>query len=293
MPSTAPRLQLSSRRRVFAPLLLVLLAAIQVPPLLAAGGPREYIVGPNDVLAITVFDQPQLTGKYLVQADGTVTFPLLGRLKAGGLSMQQVEDDVRHRLTTGGYLTQPQVGVAVDQYRSQQVFVMGEVRQPGNFQFTGSMDVIEALARAGATTDRADEEAVIVRAQGERPPNLAALERATTTDDKAIIRVNLRELQMGGLAQNVALQSGDTIFVPRARSVFVSGQVRSAGEYVVRKGMTVRQVLALAGGVTDRGSSRRIQIIRHTDDAGDTTIAADLQDPVRPGDTIVVRDRIF
>ena len=85
---------------------------------------------------------------------------------------------------------------------------------------------------------------------------------------------------------------GDTIFVPRAESVFVSGLVRTAGEYVIRKGMTVRQVLALAGGVTERGSTRRIQIIRQVDGV-ETTVGANLQDAVRAGDTIVVRERFF
>src|SRR5262249_4401493 len=113
------------------------------------------------VLAITVVDQPQVTGKYIVRADGTFTLPLIGRLQAGGLSVQAVEDDVRERLAKG-YLKNPQVGVSVDQYRSQQIFVIGEVRQPGTLQFTGSMSVIEALARVGSTTERAGNEAIIV-----------------------------------------------------------------------------------------------------------------------------------
>jgi len=87
----------------------------------------DYIVGANDVLTVTVFDQPQLSGKYIVQADGTFNFPLLGRLKAGGLSMQVLENELRDRLLKGGFLKQPQVTVSVDQYRSQQIFVMGEV----------------------------------------------------------------------------------------------------------------------------------------------------------------------
>ena len=75
--------------------------------------------------------------------------------------------------------------------------------------------------------------------------------------------MNLQSLQSGGLSQNVALRAGDTIFVPRAETVFVSGEVRTPGEYVIRiSGMTVRQALALAGGVTERGSSRRVQIVR-------------------------------
>jgi polysaccharide export outer membrane protein len=205
--------------------------------------------------------------------------------------MQAVENQVRDALAKG-YLKNPQVGVSVEEFRSQQVFIVGEVRQPGILQFTGSMTMIEALARAGATTDRAGIEAVIVRTpEGASPPDAAALAR-TRKDDANVIRVNLETLQTGALTQNVTLQSGDTIFVPRAETVFVSGQVYRPGEYPIRAGMTVRQLLSLAGGVTDRGSTRRIQIIRQTD-GKETTIGADQQDTVRGGDTILVRERFF
>jgi polysaccharide biosynthesis/export protein len=266
---------------------------VVVQPARYTGQPAaDYRVGPNDVLAITVFDSPQLTGRYMVQADGSFTFPLLGRVNVGGLTVQAVENQVRETLAKG-YLKNPQVGVSVEEFRSQQVFIVGEVRQPGILQFTGSMTMIEALARAGSTTERAGVEAVIVRTpDGVSPPDAAVLARAQKGDDTNVIRVNLETLQTGTLSQNVTLRSGDTIFVPRADTVFVSGQVYRPGEYTIRAGMTVRQVLALAGGVTDRGSTRRIQIIRHTD-GKEATIGADQQDIVRGGDTILVRERFF
>jgi polysaccharide biosynthesis/export protein len=275
----------------------VLLAVLLVASLCAAQQLAEYVVGPNDVLSITVVDQPTLTGKFVVRADGTFTLPLIERVKAGGLTVQAVEDDIRARLDKG-YVKNPQVAVSVDLFRSQQIFVMGEVKQPGSLQFTGSMSLIEALARTGSTTDRAGMEALIVRPTGGVPPrepaplDAAAIDRARDSKDSEVIRVNIQNLQSGQLSQNVALRSGDTVFVPRAESVFVSGMIRTAGEYVIRKGMTVRQVLALAGGVTERGSEGRIQIIRQVD-GNETTISVTLQDMVRAGDTVVVRERFF
>jgi polysaccharide export outer membrane protein len=107
------------------------------------------------------------------------------------------------------------------------------------------------------------------------------------------IRVNLQGLQTGALSQNVPLQPGDTIFVPRAETVFVSGEVRTPGEYVIRtSGMTVRQALALAGGVTERGSSRRVQIIRVVN-GKEEAISVTQQTTVKAGDTIVVHERFF
>ena len=275
--------------------LLTVVLALNAPSLGSAqqAAAPDYIVGPNDVLAIMVVDEPQLTGKYIVRADGTFTFPLLGRLNAGGLRLQTVEDDVRTRLAKG-YLKNPQVGVSVEQYRSQQIFVMGEVRQPGSFQFTGQMRLIEALARAGSTTERARAEAVIVRLR----PGAQALEAVVpgplplNATDSDVIRIDLDKLQLGAIAENVPLQSGDTIFVPRAETFFVSGHVRTPGEFAMRKEMTIRQALALAGDVTERGSNRRIQIMRQVNGV-ETKVDANLEDPVRAGDNIVVRERLF
>jgi polysaccharide biosynthesis/export protein len=266
--------------------------ALQTGAMVEAEEPRPYIIGPKDVIAVSVFNQPQLTGRYVVESDGLFTFPLLGRLTASGLTLRALEDQLRERLARG-YLKDPQVTVTIDQYRSQQIFVMGEVRQPGPVQLTGPITLLEALARAGSITDRAGMEALIVRSpESPSTPDAAALERAQRSPGSETARVNLQSLQSGELTLNVALWPGDTVFVPRAEPVVVTGQVKSAGEYVLRRSMTIRQVLALAGGITDRGSTRRIQILRQVDGV-ETTIDASLQDAVRPGDTVVVRERLF
>jgi polysaccharide biosynthesis/export protein len=284
-------------------LVSLLVAALLAAPLVVfAQEANLYIAGPNDVLSVSVFGQAQLTGKYQVEADGTFTFPLLGRIKAGGLTLRAIQEELRSRLAAG-YLKDPQVSVATDQYRSQQIFVMGEVRQPGSLQFTGSMTLLEALARVGSTTERAGPEALIARSHtgGGAAPVPADLGRVTAPasddarvngTDAPVIRVNLEELQTGSLAQNIALRAGDTVFIPKAETVFVSGQVGRPGEYVILKSMTIRQVLALAGGVTDRGSTGRIQVIRRVN-GKETTVNVELHDSVRAGDTILVRERFF
>jgi len=269
-------------------LILFFLAMMQVAPP-AVGDPRLYIVGPSDVLTVTVYNQPQLSGKFAVEADGTLAFPLIGRVATGGLSIRAVEDKIRDGLATG-YLRDPQVIVTVDQYRSQQIFVMGEVRQPGSLQFTGSMTLIEALVRAGSTTERAGSEVVIVHSSSSS--EAAAWPQNPNAPSGDAIRVNLENLQRGVPSQNVTLRAGDTISVPRAETVFVSGQVRMPGEYVIRSVMTVRQAVALAGGLTDRGSNSRIQIVR-TVGGKEVTISVDLQKTVQAGDTIVVHERFF
>jgi polysaccharide export outer membrane protein len=115
---------------------------------------NDYVVGSQDVLTVTVFGEAELSGKYTVEQDGTFTFPQLGRVKAGGLTLRALEQDLKTKLADG-YLRNPQVAVAIENYRSQRILVLGEVRSPGEYQLTGEMTLLAALARAGSTTQTA------------------------------------------------------------------------------------------------------------------------------------------
>ncbi len=249
----------------------------------------DYVVGPQDVLTITSFDQDDLSGKFAIEADGTFTYPLIGRVKAGGLTLRAIEGAIKSQLKGDGYFKDPQVSVSVDTYKSQRVFIVGEVRTPGTYPLSGNTNLVEALARAGSTLPTASGEAVIVHAgESADGPTLP-----TQTDDKDLVRVNLRELENGAFSLNALLRDGDTVFVPRARSVYVFGQVKNPGAYSLQQqSTTVLQALSLAGGVTDRGSTARIKIIRAV--GGDTKeLKTKLTDLVEPGDTVVVSERFF
>jgi polysaccharide export outer membrane protein len=253
-------------------------------------GKGNYVIGSQDVLSITVWDQPDLSGKFTVEADGSFTFPLIGRIMAGGLTLRDLEGQLRKRLADG-YFKNPQVSVAVEQYRSQRIFVIGEVRTPGAYPLTGDMTLIEALARAGSTTMEAGGEAVIVRPPAGKAASAPLLPNQEEASE--VVRVNIRDLQGGQLSQNMALQDGDTIFVPRAETIYVFGQVKNPGAYPLKSmDTTVLQALSLAGGVTDRGSTNRIKIVRIVD-GKKVELSAKLGDPVKPGDTIIVRERFF
>jgi polysaccharide export outer membrane protein len=250
----------------------------------AAAQSSDYVIGPQDVLTIQVFDQADLGGKYTVEADGTFSFPLIGRVKAGGLTLRACEGELKTRLADG-YFRNPQVTVAVDSYRSQRVFVIGEVRQPGPVALTGGMTLIEALARAGSTLPTASGEVAIVRAD------------ATGTASGAeaggkVFRATIRELESGELSQNLELRDGDTIFVPRAETVYVFGQVKNPGAYGVQTNTTVLQALSLAGGVTEHGAMNRIKVVR-IEKGTKRELKIKLTDVVQPGDTIIVPQRYF
>jgi polysaccharide biosynthesis/export protein len=257
----------------------------------------DYVIGPQDVLTITVWDQEDLAGKFSVETDGTFTFPLIGRVKAGGLTLRDLEAELKRRLADG-FFVNPQVTVSIEQYRSQRVFVVGEVRTPGTYVLTGDMSLIEILARAGSTLPSAGDQAVIVHpavgtdVSGPLLPDAGTTASQSPEAQAEVTRVDIRDLQKGVLGQNVRLRDGDTVFVPRADTAFVFGQVKNPGEYAVKNETTVLQALSLAGGVTDRGSTGRIKIVRLVD-GKKKEIGAKLNDVVLPGDTIVVQERFF
>jgi polysaccharide export outer membrane protein len=266
---------------------VLLLLALGASPL--AEQPIDYVVGPQDVLAITVWGQADLSGKFVVEADGTFTFPLIERVTAGGLTLREVERDLRTRLAAG-FFRNPQVSVAIEQYRSQRIFIVGEVRQPGPYPLTGDMTLIEALARAGSTTANASGEAIIVR----QPPGttLEMPRLPIQADGSEVTRIDIKELQSGALSNNMMLRDGDTIFLPRAETAYVFGQVKNPGAYAIQKDTTVLQALSLAGGVTEYGSTGRIKIVRLVE-GHKVEIKVKLNDTVRPGDTVIVPERLF
>ncbi len=255
----------------------------------SAPAETAYVVGPTDVLTITCYDQADLSGKFAVDADGTFTYPFIGRFKAGGLTLRMVEDSLKRRLKDDGYFNNPQITVAVEQYRSQKVFIVGEVRSPGSYPVSGDLSLVEALARAGSTLPTASGEAIIVHlAAGQ-----SAVGPTLPTQDNAenVVRVDLRELQNGAFTNNAALRDGDTIFIPRAESIYVFGQVKNPGAYALQqRNTTVLQALSLAGGVADRGSMSRIRVVRIIDGAK-KEIRVSLSDLVQAGDTLIVPER--
>jgi polysaccharide export outer membrane protein len=269
---------------------LILAAAIAalVSSATAAQSAGDYVIGPQDVLAIQVFEQADLGGKYTVETDGTFSFPLVGRVKAGGLTLRAFELELKAKLADG-YFRNPQVTVAVEQYRSQRVFVMGEVRQPGPVALTGGMTLIEALARAGSTLATASGEVAIVRAAQAQANGPVMPDQETGSE---VFRATIRDLESGALSQNIELHDGDTIFVPRAETVYVFGQVKNPGAYGVQMNTTVLQALSLAGGVTEHGAMNRIKVIRIAK-GSKKELKVKLTDTVRPGDTIIVPQRYF
>lgn len=245
----------------------------------------DYRVGPADVLQVNVFGEEQLSRASTVDNDGTIDVALVGRLKVAGMTLRDIETLIASKLRDG-FLRNPHVSIEIREYRSQNIFVSGEVRTPGAVSLKGNTSLMEALAMAGSLTPNAGTEIVIVH-----PKGAAAQPTMPTAEGATVTKVDLRDLQEGRVAP-VPLRDGDTIVVPRAAKFFVTGYVRSPGAFLAEPGLTVLQAISLAGGITDRGSNRGIRI-RRTVNGRMQEIKVGESDVVLPGDTIVVKQRIF
>jgi polysaccharide export outer membrane protein len=244
-------------------------------------------IAPRDQLTVAVFGVERLTGKFPVEVDGSLNYPLLGPLQVAGLTTRELETELGRRLTEGGFFTiVPQITVELEQTPNKRVTVTGAVRSAGQIMFAGELTLLDAIVRAGSPTPEAGDEALVVRTPKGAEGTVSVSDTELNGGTNGVITVNLRELQSGNVADhNVTLQDGDLIIVQRAQSVYVSGQVRSPGAVRVETGATVLQVLALAGGLNERGTTRGLRILRNKEEVRDVT----LETVVRPGDTIIVR----
>jgi len=262
---------------------ILLLLQVQAPAAVA-----EYIVGPQDRLAITVFDEPTLTKTVTVDSDGSFDYPLVGRIKAGGLSVRQITADLKKRLgPPDGFLVNPQVNIEVETFRSQVVYVNGQVRVPGAVPLKGAMTIMDVLAQAGSPTPDAGPYIEIYRRPAGQPSQ-GPLDPAKAPAPERIRMDDLRN----GRAQQIMLSDGDTVNVPKAQTFIVNGFVRSPNSYVLEGDVTVQKAIAMAGGVTERGALSRTKIQRMVDGKL-VEVKPKMTDLVQANDTIVVPQRFF
>jgi polysaccharide export outer membrane protein len=254
-----------------------------------ADAQTEYVIGAQDVLSILVPVDKELSGQYRVDLDGTITFPLIGKVKAAGLTVPAVEAAIRARLADG-FFKNPQLAITVEEFKSQRIFVVGQVDKPGTYPLNGTTTLLEVLARAGPVGANASAEIIIVRPRVGQRVEGPVLPGQPEVEE--VQRLDLQRLQSGELVLDTTLRDGDTIVVPRVENAFVFGQVRTPGTYPAQKGTTVLQMLALAGGLTERGTTGRLRIVRMVDGKR-KEIKANVGDVVLPGDIVIALERLF
>jgi len=255
-----------------------------------SGNPEvgEYTIGAGDVLLINVWGHEDLSREVVVSEKGTFSFPLIEGVEAAGLTIKELEAELV-RLFSAGYLINPYVTIRVKGYESKKVFVLGEVRSPGTYSLDKETSLIEIISRTGGVSDGAGWIIEVVRPSGRLPGKPITPDEASKEE---VIRVDVEGLLGGRPEDNIKIEGGDTIFVPKAAYYFIFGEVKNPGSYKLRRDTTVLKAVILAGGFTEKASKRRIKIRR--EEGGKTIkVRVKLDDLVQPQDTIIVPESFF
>lgn len=262
-------------------LLLSAMTSLQAQvPAQAAPPTADYRLGPGDAIGVQVFQNPDLSVDARVSENGVISYPLVGSVQLGGLSIADAEQKIAEALRSGGFVRSPQVNIILRQVRGNQVAVLGQVNRPGRFPLeTFNTRVSDMLATAGGVTPGGDDVLILT---GQR-------------QGQAFRRV----IDIPGLFLNqkpeddVVLAGGDTLYVNKAPVFYIYGQAQRPGPYRIERGMTVMQALAQGGGPTARGSQNRLMLHRRDATGKVIKTVPQLTDTVRPEDVIYVRESIF
>jgi polysaccharide export outer membrane protein len=236
---------------------------------LAAGAwAQAEKLGIGDAVRVTVFQQPDLTTEARINERGSIPLPLIGEVKVGGLSQAEAAAKIAASLKDGKYLKDPQVALAVTTVRSRQVSVLGAVARPGRYPLDDtSSQLSDVIAAAGGITAAGADTVLVIR------------------DGK--------EQRVRAIGKNFVLKGGETINVERAPVFYIHGEVARSGAYRVEPNMTVMQAIAAGGGITPRGSDRRLKLRSVGADGKLVERDASLKDTIKADDVIFVKEALF
>jgi len=221
------------------------------------------VLGPNDQISIRALDAEEISDKtYRVSASGDLTLPMIGTLRAAGLTVGQLESDVAAALRK--YIRNPKVAISVAEVHSQPVSVIGAVTTPGIVQLQGKKTLVEVLSMAGGLKNDAGQSVTITRQKEWGPLPLPGA-RLDPTGQFSIAEVKLKEvLEARSPEQNITIRPNDIISVPRAETIYVLGAVKRAGRFALNESdtLSVLQAVSLAEGLERTASPQKAKILR-------------------------------
>lgn len=240
----------------------------------------EPRLGVGDLVRITVYQNPDLSTDARVSELGQLNFPLIGAVVVGGLTVSAAERLIEQRLRDGGFVLRPQVTINTVQIRSSQISILGQVAKPGRFpiEIVGSK-VSEMIAAAGGVVPGGADVVTLVGHRAGQPVKL-------DIDLPAI-------LQSGRAELDVVVENGDIIYIDRAPTVYIYGEVQRPGQLRLERGMTLMQALAQGGGLTPRGTERGIRVHRKNAEGAVQVLEMRLNDKIERDDVIYVRESLF
>jgi polysaccharide export outer membrane protein len=246
---------------------------------MGVAGAAELLLGAGDVVRLSVYGSPDLSIETRVSESGHITFPLLGQVAVGGLSVAAAEKKIAGQLEKGGYIKRAQVNMLVTTLASQQVSVLGQVNRPGRYPVEGRRKVLDMLALAGGIHGDGGDMISLVRTRDGK----------TTRETIDVVDM----VHKGELDKDYEVAGGDIIFVERAPRAYVTGEVGRPGPFRLERGMTVQQAISAGGGLSPRGSDNGIKITRRDAKGKPVTLDVQAGDPVQVDDVIVVRESWF
>ena len=269
-----------SWRKLIALSLFGLLAILSLVTLAEGADKSDYLLGPGDVIRISVFQSPDLLLESRVSETGTISYPLIGTIGVGGLTITVAEQKITQLLKDGGFVVDPQVSIILLTVRGNQVSVLGQVNRPGRYPLElANMKLSDVLALAGGVVPGGADSVILIG----------------TREGKLVRKIiDIPSMMLGGdLENDVAVQNGDILYVNRADLFYVYGEVQRPGSYRIEREMTLMQALAQGGGVTARGTENGIRVFRRDKNGKLQRLEPELQDLIRPDDVIQVREKLF
>lgn len=238
-------------------------------------------LGPGDTVTVHVYGQPDDGGALAVAEDGTLHIPLAGSVQVGGLSPDEAARRIEKAYQDGRFYIDPHVTLTVIQSLSQRVSVLGEVRTPGRYPVDSRTTILDLLAEAGGVTELGSDTIFILRQE--------------PSGEIKRYPVNLKGLAdpRGSAPTQQLLRAADSVYVPQAEQFFIMGEVQKPSMYKLEHNMTVMQAISLAGGLTAKGSNRRIEIKRTGNDGNPVVLKVKGDELVQPRDVIRVKESIF
>lgn len=246
-----------------------------------AGVPAgEYRLGAGDVVRINVYQNPDLTLETRLTEAGIVSYPLLGAIRLGGLTVTAAERLISDGLRNGNFVKQPQVTLVVLQVRGNQASVLGQVNRPGRYPIeVADMRLTDLLATAGGIAS-SGADMVVVTGTRDGKPFRREIDLPTV-------------FQSDGRDKDLLILNGDTVWVDRQPIVYIYGEVQRPGPMRLERGMTLMQSLATGGGLTQRGTEKGIRVHRKGADGKVQIITPGMDDRMQDGDVVYVRESLF
>jgi polysaccharide export outer membrane protein len=242
--------------------------------------PAEYRLGAGDLVRITVYQNPDLTLEGRISEAGVISYPLLGMVKLGGLSVAAAEKTIADGLRLGNFVKQPQVSLLPLQVRGNQASVLGQAGRPGRFPIeVADMRLTDLLALAGGVTPGGSETIIVSGVRNGLPFR-------KEIDLPSVFASASREL-------DIPIQNGDVVWIDRAPMAYIFGEVQRPGPLRIERGMTLMQALATGGGITLRGTVRDIKLHRRGADGKTQVLQPTMDDRLQEGDVVYVRESLF